>query len=304
VSFLVVGESLVDLIGVGGSWAFQAAAGGSPLNVAVGLAARGRSARLASELGDDLFGTLVREHLRRYAVDAGDVVPGGSTGLAFAKIDAAGGADYDFRFGWAYAGRPSLAGVDCLHTGSLAALVEPGAVAVWDLVRAARDAGVPVSYDPNVRPALVGLRDRATARIEALVTLADLVKVSAEDLAWLYPGEAPWRAAERWRDTGPNLVVVTRGAEGALAMFEGGRAEVAAPPVTVVDTVGAGDTFTAALLAALADAGALAAGRRLSPTPTVVEDAIRYATAAAAAVCAHRGADPPTGDEIAALLAR
>lgn len=313
-TFLVVGESLVDLIGAGAgagdgdgdgdAWTFAAAPGGSPLNAAVGLAARDQVVRLASELGDDLFGTLVRGHLRRYGVDAADVVDGGPTSIAIARVDATGGASYDFRFDWAYAGRPSLTGVDCLHTGSLAALVEPGASAVRDLVRAARGAGVAVSYDPNVRPALVGERSAARDRVEELVALADLVKVSAEDLAWLCPGEPVEDVAGRWRGLGPALVVVTRGGDGATAVHDGGRTDVAAPRVAVVDTVGAGDTFTAALLAALADAGAFVPGRRPSLTPEMIEKTVRYATAAAAAVCTHRGARPPTADEVDALLAR
>ncbi|HEY2946983.1 MAG TPA: carbohydrate kinase [Micromonosporaceae bacterium] len=303
-TFLVVGESLVDLIGVGDTWTFEAAPGGSPLNVAVVLAAHGRPVRLASELGDDMFGVLVRNHLRRHAVDAADVVIADApTSLAFAHLDAVGVATYDFRFGWRYAASPSLTGVDCLHIGSLGALVEPGGTVVRNLVRAAREGGVPVSYDPNVRPALIGERATAVARVEELVALADLVKVSAEDLAWLHPGRSAEATAGSWRDLGPGLVVVTHGAEGATALYDGGRTEVAAPRVTVVDTVGAGDTFTAGLLAALADAGVLAAGRRPSLTPATIEKAVRYATAAAAAVCTHRGASPPTPEEIAALLA-
>ncbi|HEX2358004.1 MAG TPA: carbohydrate kinase [Micromonosporaceae bacterium] len=303
-TFLVVGESLVDLIGAGDGWTFQAAPGGSPLNVAVGLAAHGRPVRLASEVGDDLFGGLVRDHLRRYGVDDADVLTGGPTSLAVARIDAAGVATYDFRFGWAYAARPSLAGVDCVHVGSLAALVEPGAAAVRALVRAARDAEVVVSYDPNVRPALVGERTRARHRVEELVALADLVKVSAEDLAWLHPGEPAEEVAAGWRGLGPRLIVVTRGGDGATAVHDGGRSEVSAPLVTVVDTVGAGDSFTAALLAALSEAGALAAGRPPAFTPEIIDHAVRYAAAAAAAVCAHLGALPPTAAEIAALLDR
>jgi fructokinase len=303
VTFLVVGESLVDLIGAGDGRIFEAAPGGSPLNVAVGLAAHGVSVRLASELGDDLFGALVRAHLIRYGVDAADVRVGGPTSLAVALLDSAGGATYDFRFDWAYAGSASLAGVECLHVGSLAAVVEPGATAVRELVRAARDAGIVVSYDPNVRPALIGERSAARGRIEALVALADLVKVSAEDLAWLHPGEPAEQVATRWRELGPRLVVVTRGGDGATAVYDGGQVDVAAPRVTVVDTVGAGDTFTAGLLSALAGAGSFAAGRPPALTPEIVQTAVRYAAAAAAAVCAHRGALPPTTEEIAALLA-
>lgn len=286
-SFLVAGESLVDLIAPVGGWRFEAAPGGSPLNVAVGLAAAGHRVRLATELGDDLFGGLIRTHLAGYGVDPGDLVgTAAPTNLAFARLDRTGGAAYDFRLGWGWSGRASLAGVDCLHIGSLGAVVEPGAAAVRRTVADARRAGIPVSYDPNVRPAL--LDGSAAARIEELVAAADLVKVSEDDLAWLYPDLPAREAAARWARRGPRLVVLTRGAEGAIALHVGGAIEYAAPAVSVVDTVGAGDAFTAGLLSALARAGAL-----LSLTGTAVEDAVRHAVTVAAVACTHRGAAPP-----------
>lgn len=298
-SFLVVGEALVDLISDAGSWRFEAAPGGSPLNVAVGLAAAGHPVRLASEIGDDLFGGLVRDHLARYGVATTECTGIPATNLAFARVDEAGVASYDFRFGWGWPGPAALTGVDCLHTGSLATVVSPGADAVAQAVAAARRRGATISYDPNVRPSLFGDRRSALARIEPLVAAADLVKVSSEDLAWLYPGTPERTAAARWAQAGPRLVVVTRGGDGAVALHRGGTLECTAPRVPVVDTVGAGDTFTAALLSRLA--GPLAA-EPAGPGDEDLAAGLRHATAAAAAVCARHGADPPPPDAVEALL--
>ncbi|GAA4437464.1 carbohydrate kinase [Phytohabitans houttuyneae] len=292
VAFLVVGESLVDLISRDGSWSFAATPGGSPLNVAVGLAADGHEVRLASEVGTDLFGGLLRSHLETFGVSAGELVDTPATSVAFARVDAAGAATYDFRFTWAYAGKPDLTGVDCVHTGSLATAVAPGDAAALAVVEAARRAGALVSYDPNIRPALVGDRAGALARVEEIVRSADVVKVSDEDLRWLCPDEVDVAVARRWLAMGPRLVVVTRGGEGAVAVHDGLVTVCAAPPVTVADTVGAGDAFTTGLLSSLG--GDLAVES--------VTRALRYASATAAAVCSRPGALPPPRAEVDSLL--
>lgn len=298
--FVVAGESLVDLIGEPGGWTFTARPGGSPFSVAVGLATRGHPVRLASEVGDDFFGGLLRAELVARGVDAADLaVTAAPTSLAFVQLDSAGVADYDFRFSWRFAAGVSLVDVDCLHVGSLGTAVPPGADAVAELARAARDAGITVSYDPNVRPSLAGPRDAAATRVERLVGLADVVKASAEDLAWLYPGETDLAVAARWSGLGPALVVVTRGGEGALGLHAGRLTRCTAPPVRVVDTVGAGDAFTAELLSTLAGAGGFA-GR---PLPGV-DRALQQATAAASAVCTQRGAAPAPADLVARLAAQ
>jgi fructokinase len=298
--FLVVGESLVDLISEPGSWRFQAAPGGSPLNVAVGLAAAGQPVRLASEVGGDLFGPLLREHLRAYGVAISDLVSSGTTGLAFARLDEAGRANYTFRLGWTWSGVPDLAGVTCLHTGSLAAVTDPGARAVERVVAAARARGIAISYDPNVRPPLMGPPAGVRDRIESLVRLADIVKVSDEDLSWLYPDEDGLAVSGRWLGQGPALVVVTRGGQGAVALRPDGYAVTSAPPaVRLVDTVGAGDAFTAGLLASLAATGGLA-----GPDLSEVDEALRQATATAAAVCTRRGASPAEAEVVSDLAAQ
>lgn len=295
--FLVIGEALADLISERGSWNFEAAPGGSPLNVAVGLAAAGRPVRLATELGGDLFGDLVRGYLADHRVDPADLVTTAApTNLAFAQLDDTGAARYDFRLGWTWRGRPDLAGVDCLHAGSLGAVLAPGADAVRAAVADARRQGIAVSYDPNVRPALM---DRSVIPvIESLVAGADIVKVSHDDLAWLYPGTSDLDTAAGWVRQQPRLVVVTRGAGGAVALSSRFAIECAAPAIEVVDTVGAGDAFTAGLLSSLAGDGAL-----VDPTGAAVATALRQATAVAAAVCLHRGAAPPPPDLVARLAA-
>lgn len=288
-TFLVVGESLVDLIGAPGSWTFTAVPGGSPLNVAVALAALGRPVRFAGETGDDLFGGLLRDHLTRHGIGTGDLASAEATGLAFARVGADGSASYDFRFDWRFSRPVGLGGVSCLHTGSLATLAGSGAGHVRDLMRAAAEAGVTVSYDPNIRPSLIGDHAAALARVEECVRIARLVKVSAEDLDWLYPGEPDLDVARRWAGAGERLVVVTRGGDGAAAVLDDEVITCPAPAVEVVDTVGAGDTFTAAYLDALDG---------LPPTRDRVAEALRRGCAAAAIVCTRAGAVPPTREEV------
>ncbi|MEV7803268.1 carbohydrate kinase [Microbispora sp. NPDC088329] len=296
-TFLVAGESLVDLIGTPGSWTFTAVPGGSPLNVAVALAALGRPVRFAGETGVDFFGGLLRGHLARHGIGGGDLAPATATGLAFARVGADGSASYDFRFDWTFSAPVTLDGVTCLHTGSLATLVAPGGDHVRGLMRAAAGAGITVSYDPNIRPSLIGDRARALAHVEECVRLSRLVKVSAEDLGWLYPGEPFADVARRWAGLGPELVVVTQGGDGAAAVLrdettDGEVITCPAPAVEVVDTVGAGDTFTAAYLDALD--GAPINGER-------VAEALRRGCAAAAIVCTRAGAVPPTREEVKAF---
>ncbi|WP_051950955.1 PfkB family carbohydrate kinase [Actinacidiphila yeochonensis] len=310
---VVVGEALVDVL-PGGPRGTRELPGGSPANVALGLARLGRPVRFATRLGADRLGALVAGHLRASGVE---LLPGstddGTTSTATAVLDASGAATYTFDLEWRLTERAARAVADSppahLHTGSIAAALPPGGDTVADLVRAARAAAT-VSYDPNLRPALLGPPGAERDRVERLVAAADVVKASDEDLAWLYPGRDPEQVAAGWATgAGPALVVLTRGARGAVAFGRRARAEVAAPRVRVADTVGAGDAFTAGLLAGLLAAGlagpagaarpalaAAAGGPRLAGA---VAAALEQAARVAALTCAREGADPPTAAELA-----
>jgi fructokinase len=297
---LVVGEALVDIMLRPGSTALERP-GGSPANVALGLARLGRNAELLTHVGDDPRGRVVREHLESSGVH---LVPGsvarGSTSTATATLDAAGVARYDFNLDWRLPATDNVLAspnpAQCLHTGSLAAVLQPGADDVLALVQKAAGRAT-VSYDPNARPALMGDPVRARDRVETLARYADLVKVSDEDLAWLAPDEDPVQVAARWLDGGRAVVVVTRGSEGAVGLCRDGDVKVSAGFADVVDTVGAGDSFMAGLLDYLAELDLLGP-HRLADLQAIgtgeLAGMLQHATRIAAITCARPGADPPT----------
>ena len=289
----VVGEALVDVIGD------RAYPGGSPANVAVALARLGRPVRLVTQFGGDAHGRLLLAHLRDNGVELaeGSVLDGERTSTARTQLSPDGQATYDFDIDWRRFAPPPVAG-DCLHTGSLATMLSPGADDVFDFVRAAR-ATTLISYDPNCRPSLVDDRRSTVERVEAMVALSDVVKASRDDLDWLYPGRSHQEVGRAWLDLGARLVVVTMGGEGAWAGTPHHSLTVAAPPVTVVDTVGAGDAFTAGLLYALGEAKLLTAARRADLAGVELGDVLGFATKVAAVTCGRRGADPPTLAEVA-----
>jgi len=298
---LVVGEALVDIVRRAGGDAVEHP-GGSPANVALGLARLGRPVRLLTRIGDDERGHRVAAHLQASGVrlEPGSVVAG-PTSTATALIDAAGAATYDFALDWDLPGDVDLTGASTLHTGSIAAFLPPGGDAVVRLVRRAADT-LTITYDPNARPRLMGDPQAALARVESIVDRSDLVKVSDEDLAWLAPGRDPDAVAAEWLDRGPALVVVTRGGEGSLALTRQGRVDVPAPSITVADTVGAGDSFMSGLVDHLAGAGLLGAARReaLRGIGTAeVHAMLLHAARIAAITCGRPGADPPRRDELA-----
>ncbi|PPK66316.1 carbohydrate kinase [Actinokineospora auranticolor] len=285
----VVGEALVDMIADGR--VFTAHPGGSPANVAVGLARLGVPVALSTSIGDDLLGALLREHLAEVSLRTLDTA---ATSVAFASTDLDGVAAYDFRIGWDVDRVPAVEGATCLHTGSLAAALSPRAVE--DAMRAARDAGRTVSYDPNIRPSLAGAVADERARVARQVALADVVKASAEDLAWLYPSVDPVFHSNEWLGRGPRLVVVTLGSRGAHAITANTRLTRPAPQVTAVDTVGAGDAFTAGLLCVLSRSGLLGPGA--DPSTLDLATALDFACTVAATTCTRAGADPPSLAEL------
>jgi fructokinase len=291
--FVVVGEALVDVV-VPTEGETTHAPGGSPMNVAVGLSRLGVPALLVTELGDDPHGELVAEHLRAADVELapGSVRPGHRTSTATARLAADGAARYDFELVWELDSATLPDELAGLHVGSLGTALAPGREVVQSLLAAAAGRDVLVTYDPNVRPGLLpSWHD--VARVAADV---DVVKLSDEDIALLRPEESVQSVARELLDNGRTwLVVVTRGGLGALAFTAHGSAEVVAPRTDVVDTVGAGDSFMAALIAVLLDWGT---PHELSPDRlrTLLESAAR----AAAVTVSRRGANPPTRAELPA----
>lgn len=298
---LVIGEALVDVVHAADGTVTEYP-GGSPANVALGLARLDRVAELATWFGADERGRLVRDHLEASGVS---VVPGSDraerTSTAVATLAADGAATYTFDLTSRVPEVVLDDSMAVLHTGSIAATLPPGADAIAELCEAAREHAT-ISYDPNARPTIMGAADEVRSRIEALVAAADVVKVSDEDIAWLYPGQDPADAVRRWAGAGPALVVLTRGGSGSFAVSSAGI-EVTAPSphVAVVDTVGAGDSYTAGLLDALWSAGLLGADRRAQLhqiNASTIHDAMSHAARIAAIVVSRAGANPPTRSEL------
>ncbi|MDF6040633.1 carbohydrate kinase [Streptomyces sp. JH14] len=303
--FLVIGECVADIVRLPGA-ADQVHPGGSPANVAYGLARLGRSSTLLTQLGPDDEGRLIADHLTSAGVvlrTDGSTAP---TPTAAVALDDGGHAAYTFDITWTLSPVVPKRSPDHVHTGSIATVMEPGAATVLAAVESLRTSAT-VSYDPNVRAALMGDHDGAVRRVEHCVALSDVVKASDEDLDWLYPGQSPESVAARWLGTGgPALVLVTRGADGALAFTPGGRATVDAPATEVVDTVGAGDAFMSGTLHALAAhelLGATGRERLRAIAPATVTDVLRHAAASAALTVARAGANPPDEPELRAALA-
>src|SRR3954469_3123294 len=303
--FVVIGEALVDLVGQRGSRMLVAHPGGSPANVALGLGRLGNPVTLMTHLGQDSFGEMISAHLQASGVRVeGGTDAGSSTSLAVATL-AAGIATYDFRIEWDIGNlEPLPIETRCLHTGSLATVLEPGRTDVQNLLELEHQRGrVTISYDPNVRPALLGSPEAARPGIEALVALSDVVKVSDEDLQWLYPDREDEDVAREWLGMGPAIVVVTRGGNGVFAVTADLEVRRPATVIDLVDTVGAGDSFTAGLLDGLRRADLIGGSRRESLgaiDESSLISVLDTASLIAAITCSRPGADPPTRAEVEA----
>lgn len=309
----VAGETLIDLVDEGGG-RYRAHPGGSPANVAVGLARLGVPCSLLARISTDALGGQLVSYLAGNGVSMRDVVRAAEpTTLALASLDGAGQAAYSFYvqgtadWQWRREELPAALAPDvtALHAGSLALALAPGARAVEDLLAAERARGrVTISIDPNIRPPLAVGQAAEVARVERQIRLAHIVKASEEDTSWLYPGLGCESVARAWQRLGPDLVVITMGARGAYALGPDG-AEVLRParPVLVADTVGAGDAFCAGLLDALSRAGLLGGAAAISRIGArQVAEVVDWAVLVAALTCERPGADPPTRAE--ALQAR
>lgn len=292
---LVVGESLVDIVERPDGSVVEHP-GGSAANVAVALARLGRPVQLATAYGDDAYGALLGRRLNQSAVGVvGDPFVLDRTATAVATLTDGGGATYTFDLEWRLNEVPDVSPV-AVHTCSIGAVMEPGATEVRRLLEAARPSAS-VSYDVNSRVTITGAGPEVVRAVENTAALADLVKASDEDLELLWPGERADHVVERLLALGPSVVVVTRGRHGASWYGAAGRVDVPAVAVAVADTIGAGDTFAAAILDGLWAAGALG-GRITGLTRDEIEAVLRHAARAAAVTVSRPGADPPYRHEL------
>lgn len=292
---LVIGEALIDVVEsdgrIGGEYV-----GGSPLNVAVGLGRLGRGVDFLTHIAEDARGRRIAEYVETSGVQ---LVSGsktaGRTPSATVTLDAAGSAQYSFDIDWQLTGTPEVATPLLVHTGSIATVLEPGCRAAAALLDAYRMSAT-ISFDPNIRPAVIRDDDIARGRIDRLVERADIVKASEQDLRWMDPRHSPEQIARAWLEVGPSIVTVTSGERGAFAVCRAGTVTVPARPVQVADTVGAGDAFMAGLLDALWTLGLLGADRRrdLGRIGTdALEGVLKSAALSAALTVARPGADLP-----------
>lgn len=299
---VVCGEALIDMV-VDGDGTRRPSPGGGPFNTARALARLGVPTAFLGRLSSDEFGQLLAGRL---AADGASLALASfgrePTTIAVAKIDQDGLAEYEFFIQGTSAPNLTLdmvpaelpPEVNALHVGTLGLVLEPMASSLVELVRRESPRRL-VMLDPNVRPLLVS-DPRYRPRMEWLISQSTIVKASAADLAWLYPGIDHVAAAERILSRGVRLVLVTLGADGAFAATSNTRVSVQAAPVHVVDTIGAGDAFGAAALAWLHDRGSLQPDFSLARDE--IESLLRFASLAAALTCSRSGAEPPWRSEM------
>jgi fructokinase len=304
---LVAGEALIDLVVT--DRAILPSPGGGPYNTARALGRLEASVSFLSCLSHDYFGSMLTNVLAESGVSLHYTSRGPEpSALAIVHRSADGEADYSFYLGGttfaatAYASLPPLgADVRALYVGSLALALEPSASALEALVERERHRRI-VVIDPNVRAATIVEHAGYLERFDRCCRAAHVVKLSASDASWLFPGMDHEEVARRLLDRGTELVVMTLGADGAIARTQRAQARVPSLPIDVADTIGAGDAFGAGLLVALEERGALVRGGLAGLGDSDLEYALRFASAVAALTCARAGAEAPTLSEVAELL--
>jgi len=303
---VVGGEALVDLVEEGG--VLRPVPGGGPFNTAIALGRLDVAVAFLGTLSGDDYGRVLAGLLEEAGVEMSLVRHSAApTPLAIAHRHEDGETTYSFYLaGTCLAdlprdSLPALADdVWALHVGTLAMAVDPPAAAYEALLD--REAGRrTIFFDPNVRPAVFGDQASYLPRFERIAGHADVVKLSDDDAAWIYPGLDVDQIADRILALGPRLVAITLGTSGAFAASSEGRVRVPGLSVTVADTVGAGDSFGAALLAALVEGSALGPSASRGLDGPLLTDALAFAVTASAITCTRTGAVPPSRGEIAAL---
>ena len=300
---LVAGEALIDFLplplseGTG----YRPVPGGSPYNVAIGLARLGVPTGFVGRLSLDPFGRLLRRHLGANGVDRRYVLEGeGPSTLAF--ITEGTGCEPEYTFFTEGVADHQLhpkdlpadlpADVRALHFGSYSMACEPIGSTLLRWAEQEHEERL-ISFDPNLRPALLGDPDRYRERLGRWLQVARIVKASRADVEILYPGDSIEAVAARWLAQGARLVIITRGDEGVSGFLAEGRLDLPGEPVDVVDTVGAGDAFMAGLLAGLDRHGLLGLEVQAAWSPRTLQPVLAYAQRVAAITCTRPGADPP-----------
>ncbi|WP_427174719.1 carbohydrate kinase family protein [Arthrobacter sp. 92] len=287
---VVVGEALIDVVtSPEGTSEYP---GGSPANVAYGLGRLGINTGLLTAIGDDERGAAIERHLHSAGVT---LLPGSNsldrTASATATLAPDGSASYDFDISWALEPVAPAYVPKILHTGSIATFLAPGADAVKALLQQCRHECM-ITYDPNIRPALLGSHAEAISIFEALVHLTDVVKLSDEDAQWLYPRKDLADTAAHLLGLGAGLAVITQGSQGSLLATTATQLNIPSVTSGVADTIGAGDSYMAALILGLLTRGTDGLA------PAVLEQLGRTASMAAAITVRRPGANPPTLQEL------
>jgi fructokinase len=299
-SIWVCGEVLIDVLPNG------PVVGGGPANTAKALSRLGQTVDFVGGISTDAYGQMARKELERDGVGLGlSLESNKPTCTATVHLDKAGGATYTFvidgtatfDFSPSWLPDPEKLKPSVLHIGTLATVVEPGASALFDwAVKCAEFA--PIVFDPNVRPSFLGDREKYCQAVEKWVGISSVVKLSDEDIAWLYPDESMDEVALRWLEGETSLVVVTRGAKGIIGYTHGASEEVEGVRVDVVDTVGAGDTVGAILVEGVVQ-------RSVAGLVGHTLNTVLHRAAVAAGITVSRaGAQPPRMHELVEALER
>jgi fructokinase len=294
VSIWVSGEVLIDILPTG------PVVGGGPANTAKALARLGHDVHFIDGISCDAYGQSARAELLRDGVNLDLALASDKpTCTATVTLDTAGGASYEFLidgtatfdFAASWLPDPYRYQPQVLHIGTLVTMIEPGASVLYDWAMQVAELA-PIVFDPNIRPSVQPDRDLYEAAVEKWAALSAVIKVSDDDLAWLFPDQSIDDAPNRWLNDGAFLVVVTRGANGLVGYTADGRVEVAGVKADVVDTVGAGDTVGAIVVEAMLTHGLIALHGDL------LRSVLARAAAAAAITCSRKGAQPPFKHEL------
>ncbi len=300
-SIWVCGEVLIDLISIApGSTERAPHVGGGPANTAKALARLGHDVHFIDGISTDAYGVAAREELLADEVKLDLALTSDKpTCLAIVTLNESGGASYvfeiegtatfDFSLDWLP--DPSRHQPKALHIGTLVTIIQPGADVLYDWALQVAEFA-PIVFDPNIRPSVMGDRDIYEAAVEKWAAISSIIKVSDDDLAWLFPNQSVNEAVERWIRDGAALVVVTRGSEGLIGYTADGSVEVPGVKIVVADTVGAGDTVGAIIVEAMVERGIM------SLTGDVLQEVLHRAAAAAAITCSRPGAQPPYKHEL------